>query len=350
MVGLLARPPRPPRDPSLFSSNTLFGEPGIYPAGPPMEPAAGPAPDEHAARAALATLLPDHLGDPAAVSAALGLFDHPGLVARVPDPGPRAAAVLLRGTVGAPALAALLAGSAAADRLVVEAMPGAGRVLGESADGARTRALNDRYRAEHPALVTPSLAHDLLWAGPGATQAEEALLHALLAMTHLQTIARSPWIAHLGTELARRQNSLAVTLLNSRHPASDRISLMAPDGPGTIPGGAPTMQTTDFWSIPFVRGGPTEGRLAPPALAAVLGRLVDDPRVELPSPVRFGRDLADLLSRHLGRRWLPVLDQLRAAVALGLLDVAEVADATGLAPPDAARRLGLSAALACWDR
>src|SRR6185503_13464792 len=38
---LLARDPCPPRNPNLFTSNTLFGEPGIYPGGTPMEPAAG---------------------------------------------------------------------------------------------------------------------------------------------------------------------------------------------------------------------------------------------------------------------------------------------------------------------
>src|SRR5262249_7267616 len=135
---------------------------------------------------------------------------------------------------------------------------GRGRVVGPAADddGAATsgRVVNDRYRAEHPALLAASLTHDLLWSGPGAGQYEECMLHALGAMVHVQLLAIAPRLASLGTELARRQNSLAITLLNSRHPGAADVSLIAPDGPGTIPGGAPAMQTPDFWSIPFVSG------------------------------------------------------------------------------------------------
>jgi len=49
----LSAPPRPPADPDRFSSNELFGEPGIYPQGTPMAPAAGEPPDEATAIAAL---------------------------------------------------------------------------------------------------------------------------------------------------------------------------------------------------------------------------------------------------------------------------------------------------------
>ena len=86
-VEVLAAPPRPPRDPGLFTSNALFGEPGIYPDGPPMEPAAGDPTDEHLARAALGTLLPDHLGDAGAVAEGA----RPVRRADPPPPRPRPA-------------------------------------------------------------------------------------------------------------------------------------------------------------------------------------------------------------------------------------------------------------------
>jgi hypothetical protein len=353
-VEVLRAPPRPPRDPALFTSNVLFGEPGIYPAGPPMEPASGDPADEHLARAGLATLLPDHLGSPEAVSEALALYDGPTLHRLAPAVLPRAALVVLCATAAAPALAAVAAGRAGRagtpfDGVTVAAMPDSGRVVGPAPDGPPgARALNDRYAAEHPAVVAPSLAHDLLWSGDGHDQYEEACLHAVLAMVHLQVIARSPWIAHLGTELTRRQNSLAVTLANSRHPGSAALAVRADDGPGTIPGGDPSMQTPDFWSIPFA-GGPVTDRPAPPALTEVLAGVAAEPGA-VPDPLRYDDALSGFLAKDLGRQWLSVAEQLRVGVALGLVDLADVAAAAGLAPDDAVRAFGLAAAQACWTR
>ena len=79
LTALLAAPPRCPTDPDLFSSNPRFGEPGIYPQGRPMVPAAGPATSEADARGALEAVgIPD---------AAARLAD-PALCARAPEPGP----------------------------------------------------------------------------------------------------------------------------------------------------------------------------------------------------------------------------------------------------------------------
>jgi hypothetical protein len=308
---VLAAPPRPPADPALFSSNTLFGEPGIYPDGPPMVPAAGPAVDAGAARRALA--------DVGVADAAAARLDDAELVARAPDAGVRAGLLALTGTVAAPLLDAFLRGDATVDHLAYGTTDSPGRVVGPTAgDGPCVRVVNERYRAEHPALLALSLTHDLLWRGPGASQCEEATLHALGAMAHVQLLARSPALASTGTELARRQNSLAITLLNSRQPGSADISLIAPDGPGTIPGGAPSMQTRDFWSIPFVGNGPHDGD-APPLLGAVLARVLE-PGAAPSGPSRYDDALGALLSERLGRDWLPLDDQWRAAAALGLVE------------------------------
>ena len=40
-TAVLARPPQVPADVARFTSGVLFGEPGIYPDGPPMQPASG---------------------------------------------------------------------------------------------------------------------------------------------------------------------------------------------------------------------------------------------------------------------------------------------------------------------
>ena len=167
-------------------------------------------------------------------------------------------------------------------------------------------------------------------------------------MVHLQLLARAPALAHTGTELARRQNALAITLLNSRHPGDPAIALVAPDGPGTIPGGAPSMQTPDFWSIPFVGDGPHESG-APVLLGPVLERVLADGAAR-PGPLRYDDGLGALLSERLGRAWLSPRAQLRAAVALGLVGPDDLARATGLEPGAAAARLGVTDALAGFDR
>jgi hypothetical protein len=190
-------------------------------------------------------------------------------------------------------------------------------VVGPSEEDAATRVVNDRYRAEHPASLALSLTHDLLWDGT-ASQYQEVILHALGSMVHLQLLAATPTLGALGTELARRQNSLALTLLNSRSPGSPDISLIAPEGPGTIPGGAAALQTPDFWSIPFVGGTPVATD-APALLGPVLTYVLD-PGTEQPTPLRYGPELGELLSTHGARAWIGYDEQWRAARALGALD------------------------------
>jgi hypothetical protein len=308
LTALLAALPRPPADPSLFSSNPLFGEPGIYPQGTTMEPAGGPPVSVDAAVAALDALGIDDAG---------ARLDDDALVTRAPDPGPRAGLVALSVTVAAPVLDAFVAGDTAVDTIGVGATESPGRIVGPPADeAAGVRVVNRRYRAEVPTLLAGSLAHDLLWSGPGAGQYEEVVLHALVALVHLQLLARLPALARTGTELARRQNSLAITLLNSRHPGSADIAVVAPDGPGTIPGGASGMQTPDFWSIPFVGGDPVPAD-APSRLGVVLALVTG---ATPPSPLRYDQALGDWWSAHGARGALDRAAQWRASVALGLLD------------------------------
>jgi hypothetical protein len=311
LTAVLASAPRPPSDFDLFSSNVLFGEPGIYPQGSPMVPAAGAAPSAAEAVDALAEL--------GIADTHVRLSDS-SLVERAPDVGVRAALLALTVTVAAPLLSAFVDGDTLVQSVRYGEPSSPRRIVGPPTGAGSTtpeRVVNVRYRAEQPALLAGSLAHDLLWNPEHAGEYEEATLHALCAMVHVQLLARAPHLARTGTELARRQNSLAITLLNSRHPGSADIALVAPDGPGTIPGGASSMQTPDFWSIPFV-SGPPQASDAPALFRAVLARLA--PGATPPSPLRYDDGLGAWLSTHLGREWLPLDAQLRAAVALGMLD------------------------------
>jgi hypothetical protein len=308
---LLARAPSPPRDPGLFSADSPAG-PGIYPQGPPMRPAAGPAWDAARARAGLVAVLPH----PRERARGLAAFDDAALARRVPDPGVRAGLAALTGTAGEPLVADAAEGRTPA--LGYGALEQASRVVGPDPGGdPDLRLVNERYRAEHPALLAGSLVHALLAGPPPRGHAQEALLHALLAAVHLQLLARAPHLAGLGTELARRQSSLALSLLNSRRPGSPRVRLIAPDGPGTIPGGAPGMQTPDFWSIPFAPAEPRPAP-APEALRAVLRRLLG-PAVPLDGPLAYDERLTRIVDEGLGRAWLAPMQVVRAGRAMGAI-------------------------------
>lgn len=310
-LALLARPPAPPRDPGLFSADSEAG-PGVYPQGPPMRPASGPAWDAARARAALAAVLPD----PDERARGLAAFDDPGLARRLPDPGVRAGLAALTGTAGEPLVGEAAEGRTPAVRYGVIEEPS--RVVGPDPGGdPGLRIVNARYRAEHPALLAGSLVHALLAGEPPRGHAQEALLHGLLAAVHLQLLARAPRLAGLGTELSRRQNALALSLLNSRPARSPRIRLIAPDGPGTIPGGAPGMQTPDFWSIPFAPAEPRSAP-APEALRAVLRRLLGA-TARLDGPLAYDDGLARLVDESLGSAWLSPMDIVRAGRALGAM-------------------------------
>ncbi len=272
-TALLAGPPRVPVDVARFSSNTLFGQPGIYPDGPPMVPATG------------------HRHSDASIELAIAE---------------------LAGTVAEPVLDAWNVASLGIARLTYGEPASPGRIVGPAADGGAP-VVNDRYACEDARLLLPSIVHALCWSGPGAGHAEETLLHALGASVHAQLLARDPALAAT-TELARRQSSITITLLNSRRPGTARVTLVAPDGPGTIPGGAPAMQTPDFWSVPF---GPTaaDGAAVPDVVRDVLGAIAGDGATV---PDRYDDDLGAWCSEHL-RGVLRPEEQLAANRALGLL-------------------------------
>jgi hypothetical protein len=310
---LLRRPPSRPADVARFSSNTLFGQPGVYPDGPPMHPASGEPMDDRAAASVLATSLAEHERD-----AALALLVDPDLQRRVPDPVMRAALLLLTGGPAAPELDAFLAEQTQVLRLGVGELDEPGRVIGARGDDPARLELDARYGAEHPAVIAPSLAHALCHHVTMASNAEEATLHGLLAAVHTWLLAGDPLLADLGTELSRRQASLTITLLNARPPGQVSASIRCPDGPGTIPGGNPALQCPDLWSIPFSSRPPAECDLFVPApVRDSLARLAAG--TAPPPPERYDESLGRWLTEHLGDGvWFGPLVRVRAGLALGL--------------------------------
>jgi hypothetical protein len=330
---VLARPPHPPARPDLFSSDSAVG-PGIYPHGPPMRPATGLAwsdPTAEDALAALTARLPDQ--DRAV---AHERYRAPRARAAFPDAGVRAAVAALTGTVAEPLL---LTATELAGGLTLGTPTAPNRIAGVDAGGRHV--VNERYAAEHPGLIAGALAHELLVPGPAANNVEEVLGHGVLAVVQMQLIARDPHLAHLGTELARRQSSFVITLFNSRPPGSPWFRFRAPDGPGTIPGGSAAMQSPDFASVPFTSRD--EPGVAPPMMRAVLSLLAGE--LDLPDPFSYDEDGLAWIDDHLATAWLPATDRVRVGVALGLLSLDDVIEATGLDATDAIGRFDLTAAL-----
>ena len=278
----------PPTRPELFT-------PDLYPAGPPLEPAAAPGPTG-----------PELLGDLAAISGE-HRADGPmhwhvddRLMAKVPDVPVRAGVAALAATIGEPLLEWLVA-----DDCPIESIgwgdPGGDRIAGiaQPADRPTHRVLNQRYRYEHPFLATGSLLHQLCWNPDADNHPQEVLLHALLAVAHAQLIELLPSLVG-STELARRQQSLVLSLLCSRSAGRDGVRIIAPNGEGTIPGGAPAMQTPDLWSIPFATG--EDPVAAPPQLDLVLGPWLSPGSLPLAST--FDRRLVAAVDAEALDGWL----------------------------------------------
>jgi hypothetical protein len=273
-----------------------------------MQPEAGPDRSSTVIEAQLEEVAVDPGG-------AAGWLGDPALAAKVPDRDVRAGVAALTGTVAEPAIHELVDGGSITT-LGHGTPDGRGRIVGRRGSDAH-RVLNDRYRHEHVGLVAGPLAHEILCHPEPRCDAEEKLLHGVLAMVHMQLLARAPRLAGLGTELTRRINSMTLSLFNSRRPGSPRFTLIAPDGPGTIPGGRPSMQTPDFWSIPFLTGHP-EPVPVPSAVIEVLGRL----GVHVQDGVRrwvYADDTARAVDQTPGLDWLGWEERGAVGSALGVL-------------------------------
>ena len=317
MSGILD-PPARPLDISRFTSNELFGQPGIYPDGPTMAPASG-----EPLRDAQAAALLERWG-----GRSLEVYRSAEVASVTEVPQMRAAISLLVGSPAEPLMEALLAGGSHIHELGVGALAQPGRVVGGPAADARAgvRWLNERYAAEHPAVVAPSLAHAIChhdtahagrWAAPTACNAEEATLHGVLAAVHAWLVGSAPELADLGSELSRRQASLTITLLNARSAGSPVPSIVCPDGPGTIPGGNPDLQCPDLWSIPFTSVDPDDCDTSVPAPVRSTLRLLARAGAP-PPPDTYSEDLASWLRANTCRGKLDDTVVGIAGRALGL--------------------------------
>ncbi len=343
---LLALPQRKPCDVGLFTSTFQPGDwPGLYPDGPPMQPLPRTTPTEAKARSQLASFL---TGSPVR-GAALALFDRADVEARMPDPTLRAALAALRGTAGEPAIDLFLRNPL----LVAPRFGGLGvQMLGRASivgfpDRRTEIIVNVRHQAEHPALLSTTVMHEILHHDlVPASFPEEILLNTVAGVVHMQMLARRPTLATGGTELSRFMNEWALELTNSRAPGSHRIALVAPNGRGVAPGSP--LDVPDYWTFVtnVYKKNPTRNEAvapAPSAFRAILAKLLAPEA--MPKTVTFSKKTAQLFSR-MNDTWLSPVDRLRVSVLLGLVSVEEIVRYTGLSRAKAISTFRLAPVLA----
>ena len=275
---ILRRPPFPPRDPGMFLRS-------LYPDTPEEKTAPGPGLNAVQARALLAETL-GRRGLPAADAAAtVALFDDAALGRLIPTPTLRAALLLLRGTAGDAAIAAVTP-----RRRLHRRQPGPPARLRRrqpGADRGAGRARPDRFAdwtaGEDPRALASVLAHETLHHDTDVDSKEEAICSAIEAVIHGQLLLESPELAKAGTRLARHNNTRLLERLNSRD-ATGKLRVVTSTG-FTLPRSQVGYGFAIEYYEPFTRntpGSPTLGAM----LQAVTGMApaapaFDNPTVEL---------------------------------------------------------------------
>ncbi len=221
---ILQRPPFPPTDVSLF-------DPGLYPGGPAMVPAAQNPSGEMAMRDKLKALLVKRFGSGSKqVSQGLAKYDAAATKEIVSSPRLRAALVALKGTIGEPAINGVLTkfgqvrfGDTINNAIAQSEPPPLG-----SGD-KKFITFNKRYQYEDIRLIASTLVHEALHQDLTNSNKEELVNNSIDTLAHAQFVLESPSLATSGTELARSNNSEILARLNTRD-ANGKLRLFTSQG------------------------------------------------------------------------------------------------------------------------
>ena len=277
---ILRRPPFPPRDPGMFLRS-------LYPDTPEEKTAPGPGLNAAQARALLAETL-GRRGLPAADAAAtVALFDDAAVGRLIPTPTLRAALLLLRGTAGDAAIAAVTAPGGAFTGVSLGQLPAfaAGSPALIEGRGARGQIVFADWTAgEDPRALASALAHESLHHDPDVDSKEEAICSAIEAVIHGQLLLESPELAKAGTRMARYNNTRLLERLNSRD-ATGKLRVVTSTG-FTLPRSQVGYGFAIEYYEPFTRNTPGSATLgamlqAVTGMAAPAAPTFDNPTVEL---------------------------------------------------------------------
>lgn len=192
---------------------------------------------------------------------------------------------------------------------------------------------NIRHQSEDPAFKIGLWAHEIAHDDGPVTGDEEAVVHAIMAMVHMQVLLEAPELAYADTESARVMNSYVLQFLHSREKGSPNSEIVASTGTGVAPGS--TQNVPDFHTVVSgYLGGRTGSTPIPGPLAGILDTL------GVPDASEFGPVMTEAFE-DLNDEWMSDLGRLQISVLLQLVTPAEIARTTGLSEPEVIDRLEL---------
>ena len=319
----LALDTQQPGNVNLFSSVYVNGANGFYPQGTAMNPDSGPVLSESEMRDELSTHLNQQFGNnQALVDDALALYDDPQVQSLIPDPMPRAAFAALKGTILEPAIDHFLSDNRFLF-VTYGQLPVASKIAGSSGgDNNRVIVINDRYQSEDFRYLIGIMGHEILHDDFSTSNAEEAILNSLSAMTYIKTLSQSPELAYSGTELSRQMNDLAMIFLNSREDDSPNSEIVSPSGTGIAPGSA--LDAPDAWTFFNGDSSSTPGSQPLSNILADLG---------LATSTDYSQSTAETFE-NLNDDWLSDQQRLQVSVLLQLVSVEDIAQEAGVSEQD----------------
>jgi hypothetical protein len=187
---------------------------------PEMQPAPAVELTESQARQKLQDYMRiDAPDNPEKQAAAMQVFDHPKLVAKIPNHSLRAALAALTGTFAEPAIQMYLSYSVAEVKFddnesVLKTSDRNVAYTWLEDSGQFTYYFNKKYRGENPFLFTEFFAHEPLHQDTAKSDLEEDICFSLDTLVMLRQLSKHPELPGT-TELSRRMVSNAFLHFNS---------------------------------------------------------------------------------------------------------------------------------------
>jgi hypothetical protein len=234
----------------------------VYANASPMQPAPARPISDLQLRAELLVTLVKRFGlDVTSIRQGLALYDDPALKKVVPDPRLRAGLAMMKGTVGEAAISAFRNGTFSTVVFGVPPANGFGLdVIAQSIpDGNKMKVVfNDTYQYENPKLLGTTLCHEGLHQDTLDSNKEELIANAIESVIYGQLANDDEGLARSKTELARRENTKLMALVNSRD-ANGAIHILSSNTDNVYPGSSNPLPYFGYGFVSAGLGADTPG-------------------------------------------------------------------------------------------